>query len=82
MPCVVLHGFGVDHDVINIDLAEAMELLQQGIHGSLKRRWRITQAEGHHAILERDPPGLDGRALPVFLENQDLMEHTAQIHFC
>ena len=42
----------MDDDVVNVNSAELVILLEQEVHGSLKSGGRVTEAKGHDAELE------------------------------
>ena len=72
---------GVDDDVINVDLAKLVELLEKEVRGPLERRGCVAQPEGHDAELEGTITGLEGSSFAVFGYHLNLVEPAAQVHF-
>ena len=62
---VVGLGAGVDDDVVDVDGAEFVILLEKAIHGPLEGGGRVAQAKGHCAELEGAVAGLEGGAFAV-----------------
>ena len=62
---MVRHGVGVDDDVVNVDGAELVILLEKEIHGPLECGGRVVEVKGHDAELEATVAGLKGGAFAV-----------------
>ena len=78
---VVDFGARMNDDVVNVNRAELVILLEQEIHGSLKCGGRVTEAKGHGAELERAVAGLEGGAFAVLGNDLDLVEPRPEVHF-
>ena len=73
-------GAGVDDDVVNVDCAELVILLEKEIHSPLESGGRVAEAKGHDAELEGAIAGLEGGAFAVLGDDLDLVEARTEVH--
>ena len=78
---VVGLGAGVDDDVVDVDCAELVILLEKEIHSPLESGGRVAEAKGHDAELEGAIAGLEGGAFAVLGDDLDLVEPRPEVHF-
>ena len=71
---VVGLGFGVDDDVVDVDLTERAVLGEDEVHGPLEGRPSVAQYKRHDSELVTTVSGLKGGAFSVFRNNQNLVE--------
>ena len=81
MLLVVGLGAGVDDDVVNVDGAELVILLEEEIHGPLEGGGRIAEGKWHDAELEGAVARLEGGAFAVLGDDLDLVEPRPEVHF-
>ena len=74
-------GAGVDDDVVDVDCAELVILLEEEIHGPLEYGGRVAEAKGHDAELEGAVAGLEGGAFAVLGDDLDLVEPRPDVQF-
>ena len=80
MSLVVDFSARMDDDVVNVNRAELVILLEQEIRGSLECGGRVTEAKGHDAELEGAIAGLEGGAFAVLGDDLDLVEARTKVH--
>ena len=71
---VVGLGFGVDDDVVDVDLTERAVLVEDEVPGPLEGRRSVTQSKRNDSELVRTVSGLKGGAFSVFRNNQNLVK--------
>ena len=78
---MVCLGARMNDDVVDVDSAELVKLLEKEVHSPLECGGRVAEAKGHDAKLEGAVAGLEGGAFAVLGDDLDLVEPRSEVHF-
>ena len=80
MPLLLIRILREDEDVVDVHTYKDPQVVSKDIiHDALERRWRITEAKGHHNPSEGAKLRVESCSLDIFVLNLDLEEPTNKV---